>query len=257
LRHQQFLSTIKWKRKSRSDDEEWIGRIQRKRTAETSILDCASSALTVAVLGFRQSATEGALLGLASSLGFTFLLSQLVRDRGKAKEPWLFEKWDGKPTTAMLRHGDTRLNAHTRLRYHVQLTSLLPEISFPSAEQEKASPADADAVYTSCGDYLLSKTRDKERFQLLFQENVNYGFRRNLWAMKPVGIATSILSLVALALVTRIEARADAVPWFANLTAIAIVALLLTWWIVRITPSWVKIVADDYATRLLASIDEL
>lgn len=100
-------------------------------------------------------------------------------------------------------------------------------------------------------------TRDKERFQLLFQENVNYGFRRKLWAMKPVGIAISILSLAALALVTQIEARADAVPWFANLTAIAIVALLLTWWLVRITPSWVKIVADAYALRLLASIDEL
>jgi len=134
---------------------------------------------------------------------------------------------------------------------------MLPDISLPSAEQEKANPTDADAAYTSCGDYLLSKTRDRERFQLLFQENVNYGFRRNLWAMRPVGIAISILSLVALALVTRIEARADAVPWFANLTAIAIVALLLTWWIVRITPSWVKIVADAYAIRLLASIDEL
>ena len=47
------------------------------------------------------------------------------------------------------------------------------------------------------------------------------------------------------------------VPWFANLTAIAIVALLLAWWVVRITPSWVKIVGDAYAQRLLASIDEL
>ena len=214
-------------------------------------------ALTVAVLGFKQSATEGTLFGLASSLGFTFLLSQLVRDRGKAREPWLFQRWNGKPTTAMLRHGDTRLNVHTRARYHKRLSEMLPEISLPTAELEKANPAEADATYASCGDYLLSKTRDKERFQLLFQENVNYGFRRNLWAMKPVGIAISILSLAALALVTQIEARADAVPWFANLTAIAIVALLLAWWVVRITPSWVKIVGDAYALRLLASIDEL
>jgi hypothetical protein len=44
---------------------------------------------------------------------------------------------------------------------------------------------------------------------------------------------------------------------FANLSAIAIVALLLAWWLVRIRPSWVKIVADAYAQRLLASIDEL
>ena len=214
-------------------------------------------ALTVAVLGFKQSATEGTLFGLASSLGFTFLLSQLVRDRGKAKELWLFEEWGGKPSTAMLRHNDPRLNFNTRVRYHKRLCAMLPETSLPTAEQERENPAEADVAYGSCGDYLLSKTRDRERFRLLFQENVNYGFRRNLWAMKPVGIAVSILSLAALAIITRWEARADAVPWFANLTAIAIVALLLTWWLVRITPSWVKIVADAYATRLLASIDEL
>ena len=157
----------------------------------------------------------------------------------------------------MLRHIDTRLNVHTRIRYHGRLRSMLPDISLPSAEQEKANPTDADAAYTSCGDYLLSKTRDRERFQLLFQENVNYGFRRNLWAMKPAGVATSIVSLGALAFITRLEEQANAVPWFANLTAIAIVALLLTWWVVRITPSWVKTVADAYAGRLLASIDEL
>jgi hypothetical protein len=214
-------------------------------------------ALTVAALGFKQSATEGTLFGLASSLGFTFLLSQLVRDRGKARELWLFEEWGGKPSTAMLRHNDPRLNVNTRARYHKRLSAMLPETSLPSAEQERENPAEADVAYASCGDYLLSKTRDRERFQLLFQENVNYGFRRNLWAMKPVGVAISILSLGALAFVTRLEARANTVPWFANLTAVAIVALLLTWWVVRITPSWVRIVADAYAVRLLASVDEL
>jgi hypothetical protein len=214
-------------------------------------------ALTVAILGFKQSATEGTLFGLASSLGFTFLLSQLVRDRGKAREPSLFMRWSGKPTTTMLRYSDTRLNVHTRARYHQRLSSMLPEICLPTTEQEKANPAEADAAYASCGDYLLSKTRDKVRFQLLFEENVTYGFRRNLWAMKPVGIAISILSLAALSLVTQVEARSGAVPWLANLTAIAIVALLLTWWLVRITPSWVKTAADAYAIRLLASIDEL
>ncbi len=163
-------------------------------------------ALIVAVLGFKQSATEGTLFGLASSLGFTFLLAQLVRDRGKAKEPWLFEKWNGKPTMAMLRHCDSRLNVHTRARYHTRLSSML-RIKLPTSEQEKTKPADADAAYSTCGDYLLSRTRDKERFQLLFQENVNYGFRRNLWAMKPVGVTICVLSLVALAFITRHGSR--------------------------------------------------
>jgi hypothetical protein len=213
--------------------------------------------LTVSILGFGQSATEGTLFGIASSLGFTFLLSQFVRDMGKAKETLLFEKWGAKPTTAMLRHENEHLNAHTRNRYHSRLGVMLPEIKLPSAAQEKEHPIDADEKYASCVDYLLSKTRDKERFQLLFQENMNYGFRRNLWALKPIGIAVGLLSLAALAFLTRAQARANTIAWFGNVTAILIVTVMLVAWVTHITPKWVKNAADGYAERLLASIDEL
>jgi hypothetical protein len=214
-------------------------------------------ALTIAVLGFKQSATEGTLLGLLSSLGFTFLLSQIVRDIGSAKQPWLFQEWGGKPTTIMLRHGDKRLNPLTRARYHQKLNALIPEMQLPSAAQEKESPEHSDAKYESCVDLLLSRTRDKERFQLLFQENINYGFRRNLWAMRPTGIIICIFTLAALAVLTRTELKTGAVPWPTNLMAISIIAVLLTWWVIRITPQWVRLAADSYATRLLSTIDEL
>lgn len=214
-------------------------------------------ALTIAVLGFKQSATEGTLLGLASSLGFTLLISQIVRDIGNSKQTWLFQKWGGKPTTVMLRHSDTQLNSHTRTRYHARLCALIPDMHLPNPEQEKNNPEHSDNRYASCVDYLLSRTRDKERFQLLFQENINYGFRRNLWAMRPIGIVTCIIGLLALALMTRMEVRSGTVPWFANLTAISMIALLLSWWLLRITPNWVRHVADAYAARLLSTIDDL
>lgn len=87
--------------------------------------------------------------------------------------------------------------------------------------------------------------------------HISYGFRRNLWSIKPVGIAIAVLSLAALALITAIEARTDSVLWFANSTAVVITGFLLSWWLIRITPNWVKTIADAYATRLLACIDEL
>jgi hypothetical protein len=213
-------------------------------------------ALTIAVLGFKQSAAEGVLLGIASSLGFTFLLAQLVRDRGKAKEPKLFQLWGGKPTTAMLRHGEPRINLQTRTRYHKKLGSLL-SLPLPSDAQQRVDPAGADAKYETCVDYLLSRTRDTQRFQLLFQENVNYGFRRNLWAMKPVGLVISVASLATLSAVNLFEAAVGDVRWFTNLTAITIIALLLTWWLLRINPNWVRLSADEYARRLLSCIDDL
>jgi len=229
----------------------------RNARVKPAFLVALPMALAVAVLGFKQSATEGTMFGLASSLGFTFLLAQLVRDVGKSKETVLFKKWGGKPTTVMLRHRDTRLNTHTLARYHSRLCSMLPDIKLPSVLHEKEHPTESDEKYASCVDYLLSKTRDKERFQLLFQENINYGFRRNLWALKPIGIVIGLISLAILAVLTRIQARTGTTLWFGNITAVVIVSLLLVWWFIRITPNWVRFAADGYAERLLASIDEL
>ena len=77
----------------------------RNARLKPAFLVALPPALTVAVLGFKGSATEGTLFGLASSLGFTFLLSQLVRDRGKTKEPRLFQVW--KEENQQLRCCDT------------------------------------------------------------------------------------------------------------------------------------------------------
>jgi hypothetical protein len=229
----------------------------RNARLKPAFLVVLPAALTLAVFGFRQSATEGTLLGLASSLGFTFLLAQMVRDRGKERQQQLFDRWGGKPTTRMLRHGDAQINSRTRTRYHAKLTGMLPHLRLPNPAQELEDPIEADIKYASCVDFLIAKTRDNKRFRLLFEENMSYGFRRNLWAMKPAGIAMSLVCLGALVLMTVLEARSDAVPWFANLTAASIIAMLLVWWCFRITPAWVKAIADEYALRLLASIDEL
>jgi hypothetical protein len=148
-------------------------------------------------------------------------------------------------------------SAHVPQTPHSAHKRILTRAGPDREEQEQADAALADSKYASCVDFLLSKTRDKERFQLLFQENINYGFRRNLWAMKPVGMTIAVLNLGALAVITALEARTDSVQWFANATAILITSFLLTWWLVRITPNWVKTVADAYSIRLLACIDEL
>jgi hypothetical protein len=62
--------------------------------------------------------------------------------------------------------------------------------------------------------------------------------------MKPVGITIAMLSLGALSVITAVEARTDSIPWFANATAFVITSFLLTWWLMRITPNWVKAIAD-------------
>ena len=70
---------------------------------------------------------------------------------------------------------------------HKKLSELLNGTAIPTPQDEKRDPERADQVYDACVSCLIERTRDKTRFRLLFEENCNYGFRRNLWGMKPLG----------------------------------------------------------------------
>src|ERR1700728_226876 len=66
--------------------------------------------------------------------GGTALLAQVARDQGKRKQPELYRRWGGKPTTRGLRHRET-VNHFLLARRHSQLQKLLPDLHFPSAEE--------------------------------------------------------------------------------------------------------------------------
>ncbi|MCH8807062.1 MAG: hypothetical protein IH986_13360 [Planctomycetes bacterium] len=197
----------------------------------------------------------GLLLGVATPCGLTALLTELGRDQGKNKEPWLFERWGGMPTTQLLRHGDTTLDTNTKTRYHKKLGVLIPGIEMPSARKEKASPLAADQIYESCGRFLRESTRDKRRFPLVFKEVVSYGFRRNLWGMKPSGLIVAVIGLVA-SIVAVVVRLSDPAPPAAVVASI-LNLLLLVCWLFRITPDWIRLAGFAYARALLAACEVL
>ncbi len=206
---------------------------------------------------FADSKTAGGLVTLATSFGLASLLAQVGRDAGKKRQDQLYTSWGGKPTTVMLRHRTGAFNRHTLARYHAKLGALIPELRLPSEEQERGDPAAADEVYEACIDYLLAHTRDQSKFRLVFEENVNYGFRRNLWGMKAAAIAIDLLALVLMG--TRAISGNGGLPsvdatWIA---ALILNAILLAWWLIRIRPAWIRSAADAYARQLIAACDQI
>ena len=198
------------------------------------------------------------LLGsLGMSAALSLLLVQVGRDQGKQKQPQLFESWGGKPTTRLLRHRDQVIDSHTKARYHQKLRTLLPDVPMPPASLEDEAPERADAAYESCGKFLLEATRDKKRFPLVFDANVSYGFRRNLWGMRPTGIANSLVGLISSVSNALYAYTGSSKITVTSVSAIAICGLLITWWLLRIKPSWVRLAADAYAERLLAACETL
>jgi hypothetical protein len=224
----------------------------RNARLKPALLVILPASLAIVGLGAGFSAAGAALSGSLAAIGFTYVLAQLARDWGKRKEPYLFSVWDGKPTTAKLRHRNPAANPHTLGRYH-EIASRLIAKPLPTTEEEQADPQSADLIYESVGDCLRERTRDKKTFPLIFKELVSYGFRRNLWGMKPFGVVLACVCIaVQLSMLTREIVIHHPVAPTPLLMTLANVLLLLGWLFI-VGPNWVRVPADAYGDRLLAA----
>lgn len=193
------------------------------------------------------------LLPLLISCGVLFFFTHVVRKRGRSIESSLFKEWGGMPSNILLRHSDNSLDINTKLRFKEKL-STLTDINFPSEAMELNNPGDADNAYSSAGRWLRSNTRDINQFGILHKENIGYGFRRNLYGAKPLGVTISIASIIASLLspflVCSISNTAASLPAF-----FAFLSLIL--WVFVVKNEWVKDAAMSYANQLLSSLDTI
>lgn len=203
----------------------------------------------VAMLTAKLTGLQSLAAGVAGC-GGAFLLTQLARDAGKKHEASLFTKWGGLPSIAIFRHRDSRLDAITKARYHKKLAALVKEAKAPSPEQEQADPAAADGVYAAWSNYLRVNTRDTKKFALLFQENVAYGYRRNVWGLRALGITLSLLSLVACGIRLYFVHSSTGKIDEALGGAASFAAIMILLWLFRFNADWVRVPADAYAERL-------
>jgi hypothetical protein len=230
----------------------------RARLAPVLIVLSPLGALAATFVNWQSwSAASSALVGVLATFGPATLLTEFGRDRGKEKQQKLFELWGGKPSTVMLRHTSKSLNALTLARYHERLRQLLPDLLVPSAEQEMQNPTAADTVYESCADYLRTRTKDTTRYERLFSQNVSFGYRRNLWAMKPFALVLLLICLLASLSVIGFSLYSGQSKPFGWLCSALIDGSLLAAWVRIVRPEWVRVPADEYARQLLSACEEL
>jgi hypothetical protein len=211
-----------------------------------------TSPIPVAIYGWFPFAIDGfAKFSIAASSAFAvgFALSQAVRELGNRAEDRLLQKWGGWPSTLILRHGDQTIDAATKVVYHRRLVEMGAVDHMPTQDEEGADPAAADAAYAAAANWLRTKTRDTKKFSLVFSENINYGFRRNLLGCKLAGIALAT-----------IVGCADSVALYhgksAGLAGIECLVVLI-YLVAFVTPSSVRAVAFDYAKRLVETINAM
>ena len=185
----------------------------------------------------------GAIVGALSILG-----AQLGRDRGRNLQDKLWSDWGGAPTTQSLRvSGSTTPAQVSQCRAETERILGHP---LPSPEDEVRNPVAADEQYVAAVRKLIARTRDREKFPLLFEENASYGFRRNCLGLRPYG--TRVCIVIALAATALLVAGSGSLG--NRLThwgwPLGIALVLGVFWVKIVSPDWVRLPADAYARCL-------
>lgn len=217
----------------------------------------------ILMIGLFYSFEFNSFLPLGSSAlisgAFSYLFSQLGRDKGKNKEAELWQHWGGMPSVQLLRLSNQAIDKHTKQRYHKKLLSLCPVNATPNEWMEENTLAEADEIYKTWSAYLRSKTRDTKVYSLLFKDNCSYGFRRNMWGLKSIAIQLIILLLAGNFVLGFYKTKSINPLLYGHGVQYCIVGLLLmlSFWLFVVSKKWVRLPAFSYAERLCEATETL
>jgi hypothetical protein len=185
----------------------------------------------------------------------------VARRRGVAIEPGIIQRMGGLPSITMMRYRDDTDDTFDRAAKAAMHKFIGGKIGAdpPTPESEKADPAAADDFYKRSGNWLREHTRDKKNFKILFEENVTYGFRRNLLGLKWPALALSaaivVICIVMLWLRFPFD-MADAPTQ--KLLAVVIIALLqAAYFLLFVNEAGVVQAARTYGRQLLLCTETL
>jgi hypothetical protein len=209
-----------------------------------AILAAAPALAALALLISWQRIALSNVIATTGLLVLVFALADFARKLGLRVEPKVYAEMGGKPSVTMFRRSDLTIEEPTKERYRTFLARKI-NVAVPTPQQEAANQAEVDAFYEACGTWLRGNTRDPKKFPLLFNENVGYGFRRNLLGLRWPALALNVV----------VVAICAALVWHHGTFDIAALHALYFGFVV--TNNGVKEAARKHGRELILSTDHL
>jgi hypothetical protein len=225
----------------------WLDDYERRARLVPGLLLVAPVAVTIVMFGLRTNPVVAAIVGSLAAFGAPVVLANFVRHRGLGVQEGLYESWGGKPTTQLLRAGAAARRKRWRDAVEAVAGYQLPDEEHPD-----------DDAYDAAVAVVISQTRDTKRFKLLYNENRNYGYERNLYGLRVLGRAVAAtclaVSLVAIAVLIGLLDREVRDEW---LVGVVVLLALLLLWILLPSRERTRTTAFKYAEQLLDAAVEL
>lgn len=186
-------------------------------------------------------------VGLASTAALV-AMADIARRQGTRVQRNLFKKWGGSPSSIMLRDADTTFDQETKETWRAFLATRV------KGPPPRADAATLDAFYDRACHWLRENTRHKKKFTVLFEENVTYGYQRNLLGLRwPAIIIDSVIILGVVAAI--VVTPGDHMLALAVSAAFAL--LHMSFMLLAVSESAVREAADRYGRQLLLSCAHL
>ena len=215
------------------------------------------------LIAFPQIVTGNIYRAIGSGvvmIGLLYLFASMARSRGRAVQHTLKQRWGGFPTEIVLRFRDNTIEMPTKRAYHAALQDLAPDFRLPDASEEAQDPDAADGIYRAVIRRLIDLRRGP-KYPLIHNDNIAYGFWRNLLGMKGVALvlAGCALAAIVVARTTQVTTGDDrsGERWDTPATQVAAIVLLFLWTaflLIIVRPPRVWDAGVAYAERLLASL---
>lgn len=174
------------------------------------------------------------LVGLV--IGSLLMLAEQVARVGRDQQPFLFHMWGGAPLNEAIHGRGDREHRETwsRIRQY-----LVTQVSGSVGGDPKSRDLESE---------LKELTRDKSKFTMVFHENCNFGFRRNLYGVRAWGFGSAGTAIVSGGLFLYAQwgqSQPAVLPWMT--LVVGLIALLL-WF--RVTPLFVRRAAWAYVAAM-------
>jgi len=208
-------------------------------------------AIALAILGFSLSSVLGfSILGVQALAFMLVPVRALIRSQGKRIESIIFEK--GLPTSDLLKA--EKANKSKIRQERRETVSRLSGVSLAAYSKAHYDREYEREIIDKAVSLLREKMRGRE-FNLLRRELKSYGYWRNMYAIRPVGIASSAISLlVGLLSVNLLSQSSSELSWVVWTVSTAALVLFLFFWIFLVKESSVQSAANNYSQQFFKSL---